>query len=77
MRMRSITGNSTTSIISEKLQIQKSSTTTRPAAQNLLPASLPLVAMRKGDVDVLERKVVLGELLQAENVCVLGRILNP
>jgi hypothetical protein len=36
-----------------------------------------LVAVGESDVDVLEREVILRELLQTQNDGVLGRILDP
>jgi len=38
---------------------------------------LLLVAVRKGNVNVLEREVLLGELLEPENISVLRGILDP
>lgn len=33
--------------------------------------------MRKRDVYMFEREVVFGELLEAEDVCIFGRVFDP
>ena len=71
------TSHSPPSIIREELQVQQRSTPTRPPAKNLLPAPLLLVAVRKGDVDMLQREVLLGQLLQAQDVGILRGIFHP
>jgi hypothetical protein len=69
-----LTGHSPPRIIREKLQIQQGTTAARPPAQNLVPPGLLLVAMRERNMDMLEREIVLGELLQAQDAGVLGRV---
>ena len=71
------TSHSSSSIIREELQVQQSSTPTRPPAKNLLPAALLLVAVRKGDVDMLQREVLLGQFFQTQDVGILRGILHP
>ena len=72
-----LTSNSSPGIISEELQIQQSTTTTRPPTQDLVPTSLLLVAMRERNMNMFEREIILGQFLQAENVGILRRILRP
>jgi hypothetical protein len=69
--------NTTANVISEELQVEQETLSPGPAAQDLLPAALLLVAVGESDVDMLEREVVLGELLQTQNDGILRRILDP
>jgi hypothetical protein len=69
--------DSPSGIVREELKIEKSTTTTGPAAQNLLPTTLLLVTMRKGDMNMLKGEVILGELLETQDEGVLGGILHP
>jgi hypothetical protein len=69
--------NTTTRLVGEELQIQQETLTTRPAAQNILPATLLLEAVGKSDMDVLQREIILGQLLETQDNSVLGRILDP
>lgn len=69
--------NTTARLVGKELQIQQETLTTRPAAQDILPATLLLVAVGESDVDVLQREVVLGKLLETQDNGVLGRILDP
>lgn len=69
--------NTAANVISEELQVEQETLSTGPAAQDLLPATLLLVAVRESDVDVLEGEVILGEFLQTQNDGILGRILDP
>lgn len=69
--------NPATCVISEELQVQQKTVSAGPAAQDLLPTTLLLVAMGKCDVDMLKGEVILRQLLEAENNGVLGRILDP
>lgn len=68
------TSNSPPSIIRQKLQVQKRTTPMRPPAQNLLPTTLLLVAVRKGDMDVLQREILFRQFLQTQDVSVLWRL---
>lgn len=72
-----LTSNSPPRIVGEELEVQQGTTAARPPAQNLLPASLLLVAVREGDVDMLQREVRLGQLLETQDVGILGSILLP
>lgn len=69
--------NTTTRLVGKELQIQQETLTTRPAAQDILPATLLLVAVRESDVDVLQGEVILGQLLETQDNGILGRILDP
>jgi hypothetical protein len=69
--------NTATRLVGEELQVQQETLTTRPAAQNILPATLLLEAMGKSDVDMLQREIILGQLLETQDNGVLGRILDP
>lgn len=69
--------NATANIIGEELQIKQQTLTTGPAAQNLIPTTLLLVAVGKSDVDMLQREIILRKLLQAQNDSILGGVLNP
>lgn len=71
------TSNPSPLLISQKLQIQQCTTSAGPATEHLLPPGLLLVAMRKGDVYMFERKVVFGEFLEAEDVCIFGCVFDP
>lgn len=72
-----LTSNTTAHIISEELQVQQKTISARPPAQNLLPATLLLVAVSESDVDMLQREFLFRQLLQTQNDSVLGRILDP
>jgi hypothetical protein len=69
--------NTAARLVGEELKIQQETLTTRPATQDILPATLLLEAVGKSDVDVLQREVVLGKLLETQDDGVLGRILDP
>lgn len=69
--------NTAARIVSEELQVQQETVAAGPAAQNLLPTALLLVAVGECDVDMLKGEVILGQLLEAEDDCVLGRVLDP
>lgn len=56
----------------QELKVVESTPTAGEACQHLLPASLLLVAMGKVYESVLERGVLLGQLLQADDDAVLG-----
>jgi hypothetical protein len=58
-------------VLEELEVIQRASTAGKPR-QDLLPAALLLVAVRKVDKGVLERKLVFGQFLQADDDAVLG-----
>jgi hypothetical protein len=64
-------------LVGKELQVQQETLTTMPAAQDILPATLLLVAVGESDVDVLEGEVILGQLLETQDNGVLGRILDP
>ena len=66
-----------TNVIREELQVEQEAVSARPAAQNLLPTALLLVAVGESDVHVFEGEVILRELLQTQNDGVLGRVLDP
>lgn len=70
-------GNAAACIVSEELQVQQETVAPGPAAQDLLPTTLLLVAVGECDVDMLEGEVILRQLLEAEDNRVLGRILDP
>lgn len=69
--------NATANIISEELQIKQETLATRPAAQDLIPATLLLVAVGKSDVNMLQREIILRKLLQTQDDGILGGVLNP
>jgi hypothetical protein len=77
MKCRALTSNTTSRVISEELQVKECALAARPAAQHLLPATLLLEAVGKSDVDVLQREVILGKLLETQNDSILGGILDP
>lgn len=33
--------------------------------------------MRKGNVYMFEREIIFGQLLEAEDVCIFGRVFDP
>lgn len=62
---------------SQKLQIIQHPTTSAPSPQRLLPAALVLIAMRKRDMAMSQRKVLgLVQLLQS-NDNMVGRNIDP
>jgi hypothetical protein len=61
-------------ILQEFKVVQCASSAGKPR-QNVLPAALLLVAMREVDKCVLQRELVLGQLLQSDDDPVLGRVL--
>jgi hypothetical protein len=69
--------NATANIIGEEFQIKQQTLATGPAAQNLIPTTLLLVAVGKGDVNMLQREIILRKLLQAQDDGILGGVLNP
>lgn len=69
--------NTATRLVGKELQVQQEALTTIPAAQDILPATLLLVAVGKSDMDVFQRKIILGQLLESQDNGVLGRILDP
>lgn len=69
--------NATADIIGKELQVKQETVTTGPAAQNLFPATLLLVAVGKSNMDVLEREVILGKFLQTQDDGVLGGVRDP
>lgn len=64
-------------LVGKEFQVQQETLTTRPAAQDILPATLLLVAVGESDVDVLQGEVILGQLLETQDNGILGRILDP
>jgi hypothetical protein len=73
----SLTSNSASRIISQKFKIEQCALAARPAAENLLPATLLLEAVCESDVDVLQGEVILRQLLETQNDGILRGILNP
>lgn len=71
------TGNTPASLVSEEFQVQQGTPTAGPATQHFLPSGLLLIAVRKRNMDVFQREIVVGKFFQAENVRVLGSILDP
>jgi hypothetical protein len=71
------TGYSASSVICEEFQVQEGAASAGPPAENLLPTRLLLVAVRKGDVNVLEGEIVFGKLLQAQYIGIFRCVLNP
>lgn len=69
--------NTTANVISEELKVKEKTLSARPAAQDLVPATLLLVAVGKCDVDVLQREVIFGKFLQTQDNGILGGILDP
>ncbi len=69
--------NTATGLVGKELQVQQETLTTVPAAQDILPATLLLVAMGKSNMDVLQREIIFGQLLEAQDNGVLGGILDP
>jgi hypothetical protein len=69
--------NTATRLVGKELQVQQETLTTVPAAQDILPATLLLVTVGKSDVDVLQREIILGQLLEAQDNGVLRGILDP
>jgi len=67
--------NAPAGCVLEELEVVQGSSTAGEAGQNLLPAALLLVAMGKVDECVLERELILGELLQSDDNPVFGRAL--
>lgn len=74
---KDLTSNPAASIIGQEFQVEQCALSAWPAAEDLLPATLLLEAMGESDVDVLQRKVIFGQLLQTQNDGILRRILNP
>lgn len=72
-----LTSNSASGIISQEFQVEQCALAARPTAENLFPAALLLEAVCESDVDVLQREVILWQLLETQNDGILGRILNP
>lgn len=64
-------------VISEELKVKEKPLSAGPAAQDLVPATLLLVAVGKCDVDVLQREVIFGKFLQTQDNGILGGILDP
>lgn len=73
----SLTSNSASGIISQEFQVEQCALAPRPTAKDLLPAALLLEAVCESDVDVLQREVILRQLLETQNDGILRRILNP
>lgn len=69
--------NTATRLVGKELQVQQETLTTVPAAQDILPATLLLVAVGKSNMDVLQREIIFGQLLEAQDNGVLGGILDP
>lgn len=69
--------NTATRLVGKELQVQQEALTTVPAAQDILPATLLLVAVGKSNMDVLQREIIFGQLLEAQDNGVLGGILDP
>lgn len=69
--------NTATGLVGKELQVQQETLTTVPAAQDILPATLLLVAVGKSNMDVLQREIIFGQLLEAQDNGVLGGILDP
>lgn len=69
--------NTATRLVGKELQVQQETLTTVPAAQDILPATLLLVAVGKSNMDVLQREIIFGQLLEAQDNGVLGSILDP
>lgn len=65
-------GNSSSAVVLQELEVVQSSVSGGESAENVLPAALVLVAVGKLDVLVGEGEGVLGELLEANNETVLG-----
>jgi hypothetical protein len=63
--------------IGKELQVKEKTIATVPAAQDVLPATLLLVAVGESDVDVLQGEVLLGQLLETQDNSILGSILHP
>ena len=69
--------NTATRLVGKELQVQQETLTTVPAAQDILPATLLLVAVGKSNMDVLQREIIFGQLLEAQDNGVPGGILDP
>ena len=69
--------NTATRLVGKELQVQQETLTTVPAAQVILPATLLLVAVGKSNMDVLQREIIFGQLLEAQDNGVPGGILDP
>jgi hypothetical protein len=59
--------DSSTLLIHKKLQIEKRTTSTRESAQNVLPTSLILVAMRKLHMNMLKRERIWIKLFESND----------
>ena len=66
--------NAPARLVLQKLEVIEHTAAAGEPGEDLLPAALLLVAMRKVDHCVLERPVLLGQLLQADDDVVLGRL---
>ena len=65
-----LTSNSASGIISQEFQVKQCALAARPTAENLFPVC-------ESDVDVLQREVILWQLLETQNDGILRGILNP
>lgn len=66
-------GNAPARLVLQELEVIQHTAAAGEAGQDLFPAGLLLVAVGKVDHGVLERPVLLGQLLQADDDVVLGR----
>lgn len=67
-------GNTPARLVLEELEVVQDAAAAGETSQDLLPAALLLVAVGKVHHGVLERPVLLGQLLQADDDVVLGRL---
>lgn len=70
-------GHTPARVVLQKLEVVQDAAAAGEAGKDLLPAALLLVAVGKVDHGVLERPVLLGQLLEADDDVVLGRRLGP
>ena len=68
--------DSASALVLQKLEVVEGAAAAREACQDVGPAALALVAMRKLHVRVLERERLLGELLEPDDD-VVGRGRGP
>ena len=69
-------GNTPTRLVMQELEVVEGAAAAGEAGKDLLPAALLLVAVGKVYHGVLERPVLLGQLLQADDD-VVARRLGP
>ena len=68
-------GDAPARLVLEELEVVEGAAAAGEAGEDVLPAALLLVAVGKVDKGVLERELVLGQLLQADDDVVAGRRL--